>query len=52
MWFLQNKGDGVLCQPGATNCQASGNVFEHPGLRCKWQQGDPSNRWGLCIFLG
>ena len=41
---LQNRGDGVLCQPGTTNCQASGNVFEHPGLRCKWQQGHPSNR--------
>lgn len=24
--------------------QSSGNVFEHPGLKCKWQQGHPSNR--------
>lgn len=40
----QNHGAGVLCMPGATNCQSAGNVFEHPGLRVKFQRGDHSNR--------
>jgi hypothetical protein len=42
--IFQNHGDGIMCLPGATNCQAAGNVYEHPGLKCKWQQGHPSNR--------
>jgi hypothetical protein len=40
---FMNAGSGILCQGGATNCQASFNSFESPGPSCKWQQGHHSN---------
>lgn len=48
--IFQNAGTGIVCLPGSSNCQSSGNVFEHPKLSKKFcDGGNPSN---CCVDIG